>query len=301
MFRKLPFFSVQTKVALIIIYNNRYDRNIDVVEKLYKNRFTDIFHLMPFYDGDKSNVIPVYENSRYFQGYIAQGLKSFFKESYEHYFFIADDLILNPIINEKNYKEIFKLDMETNFIPHLDYPNNYFWYWNKNIIEYKIEIAGIECKNLLPDYNEALKKMKSFGIKNEYIEAENIYLDERKKSGERYKPQYPVARSYSDIAIVSKYSIKKFCHFCGIFAATHLFVECALPTSLILACKKIIFEKDLLLRGRALWTKEDYEILEKYQQNLKKLLDDFPKNYIYLHPIKLSKWNTEDICKESLL
>ncbi len=298
--QKNPHTSKQlvNQVALIIIYNHRYDTNIDILEKLYKNRFTDIFHLMPFYDGDKPNVISVYENSYYFQGYIAQGLRSYFNENYEYYFFIADDLILNPIINEKNYKEIFKLDTETSFIPHLDYPNNGFWYWNKSVIEYRMEVDGIEFKGLLPDYYEALKKMEYFNIKNEYVDAENIYLDERKNSGEKYKLHYPVARGYSDITIVSKYSIKKFCHFCGIFAASHLFVECALPTSLILTCKKIICERDLLLQGRALWTKDDYEILEKYQQNLKKLLNDFPQNYLYLHPIKLSKWDTEDLCKK---
>ena len=75
-------------VALIIIYNHRYDKNISVLEKLYNSRFSDIYHLVPFYDGNKTNVIPVYENSFYFQNYVAQGLKSYFNEKYKHYFFI---------------------------------------------------------------------------------------------------------------------------------------------------------------------------------------------------------------------
>ena len=70
-------------IALIIIYNHRYDSNVSILEGIYKERFSDIFHLMPFYDGDKPNVIPVYENSRYFQGYIAQGFRNFFNESFD--------------------------------------------------------------------------------------------------------------------------------------------------------------------------------------------------------------------------
>jgi len=244
---------------------------------------------MPFYDGNKPNVIPVYENSHYFQGYLAQGLKSYFNEKYEHYFFVADDMILNPIINEENYKEIFKLDMETDFISGLFYPKNWYWPHTKNAIEYKMKLVGLEIASQLPSYDVALEKMEHFGIKQEYISARYVF---------RKRPSYPMAASYSDIAVISKYSIKKFCHYCGIFAASHLFVEWALPTSLVLACKKIVSEKDLTLQGRALWTKEDYEILEKYEQNLKKLLDDFPQNYIYLHPIKLSKWNVDSLCNE---
>jgi hypothetical protein len=287
-----------SKVALIVIYNHRYDKNIDIIEKLYKKRFTDIFHLMPFYDGNAPNVIPVYENSYYFQGYIAQGLKSYFKEKYEHYFFVADDMILNPIINENNYKEIFKLDLETDFIKGIFYPKNFDWFQTQRAIKYKMKLDGLEIMNLLPSYDDALKKIENFGIKQEYINAEGNFFPKDLPTEAKYKPEYPMVASYSDIAIVSKYSIEKFCHYCGIFAASHLFVEWALPTSLVLACEKIVCEKDLTLRGRALWTKQDYEILEKYEKNLKKLLDDFPQSYIYLHPIKLSKWNTDSLCEE---
>ena len=62
---------LQQKVALIIIYNHQYNKNIDVLERIYKDRFHDIYHLVPFYRGDRKNVIPVYESSHYFQGYIS--------------------------------------------------------------------------------------------------------------------------------------------------------------------------------------------------------------------------------------
>jgi hypothetical protein len=102
---------------------------------------------------------------------------------------------------------------------------------------------------------------------------------------------YPLAGSYSDIFVISADTIKQFSHYCGVFASTRLFVEVGLPTSLILSAKEIVFEKDIKLQGKALWTKDDYKVLDKFENSLIKLLDEFPSNYLYLHPIKLSKWN----------
>ncbi len=57
-----------SKIALVIIYNHQYNKNIDILERIYKGRFSHIYHLIPFYQGDKENVIPVYDASLYFQG-----------------------------------------------------------------------------------------------------------------------------------------------------------------------------------------------------------------------------------------
>lgn len=51
------------KIALMVIYNHRYDNNIPIIEDLYNNKFSHIYHIVPFYDGDKRNVISVYDSS----------------------------------------------------------------------------------------------------------------------------------------------------------------------------------------------------------------------------------------------
>ncbi len=81
------------------------------------------------------------------------------------------------------------------------------------------------------------------------------------------------------------------------FSATNLFVEIALPTSLVLSAKEIVSEKDLKLQGKALWWETKDQELDKYDHSLKQLLDQFPINYLYLHPIKLSKWKM-DLCQK---
>jgi hypothetical protein len=100
-------------------------------------------------------------------------------------------------------------------------------------------------------------------------------------------------RSYSDIFVISSDAIKQFCYYAGVFAATRLFAELAIPTGLVFSAKKIMTEKDIDLAGRALWTNEDFTFLDKYQNKLNVLLNDFPKEHLYIHPVKLSKWETD--------
>jgi len=308
---------MQSKVALIIIYNHQYNKNIEIVERIYKNRFSTIYHLVPFYNGDKSNVIPVYESSYYFQGYVSQGFKSFFNEGYSHYFFVADDMILNPVINENNYREHLALSEDSNFISRLSTIDEAKRYWTMNLhaIMYNTQSPGVEATGQLPDYNDALALLKKFGLVNKPLKFEYVWqtpesfkewLEKIKKNKtfplrylknkvtkKGYELSYPLVRSYSDIFVLSAATIKQFCHYAGVFAATRLFSELAIPTALVFSAKEIITEKDIQLRGRALWTKEGLSYLDQFENKLENILTHFPKGQLYLHPVKLSKWNTE--------
>lgn len=301
------------KVALIIIYNHQYNKNIEVLEEIYRERFSNIFHLVPFYNGEKENVIPVYENSFYFQGYVAQAFKSFFNQEFEHYFFVADDLILNPIINERNYDKHLKLSNNACFLPELltFHEIKDWWERTEEAFRYRIRVGGVEAENQIPSYELAIQQFSNHGLKIQSLRFNQVYnkmnlpksltyiqiieyikytirsFENKKKL---YDLSYPLVGGYSDIFVVSAENIKLFCHYCGVFAATNLFAEVGLPTSMVLSARKIITEKDLDLKGKALWTEDDYQILEKYKHNLNTLLEDFPKENLYLHPIKLSKW-----------
>ncbi len=327
------------KVALIFIFNHRYDKNIPILEKLYNARFSNIYFLVPFYDGDHPNVIPVYENSFYFQGYIAQGLKNYFSEKFEHYIFAGDDLVLNPAINEDNYKEYFHLSEKASFIPeifHLDDltnndtlrfetfknspggPDKYYWWRIKEVINYSHPKNGTETGKEMPSFSEAETILKKHGYTIQPLTYQDIrggifplklndhqhrvhvakhiyHLNPFKKE---YPLPYPMVGSYSDLVIVSQASIKKFCHYCGVFAANELFVEFAIPTALLLASEEVVTEPKIGRRGEIYWsyTKEEADNYEKqmqrYHYNLQELVSNFPKEKLYIHPIKLSKWKT---------
>jgi hypothetical protein len=318
-----------SKVALIIIYNHQYNQNIPIVEKIYKNRFSDIYHLVPFYEGNQVNVIPVYENSGYFQGYIAQA-KNCIKNQYEHYFFIADDLILNPLFNEKNYQEELSINSNSCFFTEFIDLSKRKIHWPRveEAFNWSLNVCGVEANKQLPSYENAIAKFTSHQISVEPLTARQLSKIGShqllfdlifKKSwtakigfikifisrlwGKTYNLRYPMVGGYSDIFIVNHESLKKFCHYCGVFSATRLHVEVAIPTSITLSAKKIIFEKATKYQGRALWadgwgsltspehySRNDFDILSKYDFDIEKLLKEFPRDYLYLHPIKLSKW-----------
>ncbi|HEV8082389.1 MAG TPA: hypothetical protein VGP55_04265 [Chitinophagaceae bacterium] len=304
------------KVALVIIYNHQYNQNIEILERMYEKRFSNIYHLVPFYKDNKSNVIPVYCSSYYFQGYVAQGFKNYFNEDFEHYFFIGDDLILNPLINESNYREHLKLEEEGCFIPRLSPLNEskVFWAANFDAMLYDTTSPSVEVKGQLPGYDEAYQLLKNQGVENgplyfnqiwknpkSFKEWRQKFSDDKthmlryfknKITKKKYNLTYPLVRSYSDIFVVSSGAIKMFCHYCGVFAATKLFAELAIPTAIAFSAKKITTERDLSLKGRALWTKKDLQVLNKYDNRLQNLLKNFPSDHLYLHPVKLSKWDT---------
>ncbi|HYO22183.1 MAG TPA: hypothetical protein VER36_07235, partial [Flavisolibacter sp.] len=304
---------MQNKVALIIVFNHRYDKNIPLLESIYEDRFSNIYYLVPFYDGDRKNVIPVYESSFQFQGYMAQGLKHYFREEYEHYLFVADDLLLHPAMDETNYKEYFGLNSNTSFIPELfplhDLPNNetirfipsnkkegqkkkWYWWRLKQLINYKHGSEGTETGSEMPSYQEAeaiinkhgyfpkpLSAQDVFGSYLSFADTRNVkeavkYVLNRLKYRKGFNLPYPMVGSYSDIVIVAKPAIKKFAHYCGVFAANRLFVEFAIPTALLLSSLKVMTEPELGKRGLIYWgyTKREADnyanALKPYNNNL---------------------------------
>lgn len=90
---------MKTKTALLVVYNHRFDKNIGRIRELYANRFSYIYHIMPFYDGNEPDVIPVFDSSYCFSGYIAQAYSHLRNGGFTHFFVVADDMILNPSIN----------------------------------------------------------------------------------------------------------------------------------------------------------------------------------------------------------
>ena len=63
------------RVSLIVIFNHKFEQNINLLRKIYDGRFSNIFFILPFYKGNDEDVISVYESSYSFQGYIYQKSK----------------------------------------------------------------------------------------------------------------------------------------------------------------------------------------------------------------------------------
>ena len=292
---------------------------------IYGARFKSIFHVIPFYSGKESNIIPVYENSFQFQGYIAQASLIIGKEESDHFLFIADDMIINPKINENSYAEIFGINPRANFIPELLQLGEWEHYWQRlaEALNWDLKATGVESASQLPSLEEATQIFKEFGWGPQLISSKAIFQKDRfwitlfrgllrkkirlsiegillrikvfnrgdyKVLQRKGRLQYPLVGGYSDLVLISKGDLPKFAQYCGVFAASRLHVELAIPTSLVFASRNIVTEKDISRSGRAYWGDEVRE-LDVYNGSLETLLANFPDEKLYIHPIKLSKWS----------
>lgn len=295
------------KIALFILYNHHYTKNIDRIEELYRGKFSHVYHLIPFYSGDRENVISVYECSFQFQSYIAQAYQIVKKEKFTHYFVVADDMIINPIINENNLFDLTGIPEDSAYITDL---RDYKSYPYAMPVSALLNRPGVEVVHLLPSKEVAIKRMEERGLavlpKGYYLLCFFFYLLYQRRISDlidlmryvRHRNEdvtYPLIWGYSDILLLPQCKMNEFVTYCGVFAGTNLFVEWAIPMAICLSYDNVITGNQLKLNQitqlYTLGEEGEKEFYNKYNYSLRKLIEDYPADLFFIHPIKLSKWN----------
>lgn len=285
-------------IALLIIYNHRYDKNIKRLEEIYDNRFSHIYHIVPFYDGDLPNVIPVYESSYYFSGYISQAYTHLKGKGYTHFFVVADDMIIHPVLNENNLIEKMGLAEDECYIDYLLKLQELTYPWRQTeAMKYKVKQKGVEAAQFLPTVEEAQKQFDKYGIPYSAIPFRPLidihckYIFKYLRNYKRRHLDYPLVGGYADILLLTADIMEKFTLYCGAFAATRLFVEFAIPTALVLSTDKLKFTSDTPWESGVMWRPHYETFARQYGYNLSELMKNYPTKKLFLHPIKLSKWS----------
>lgn len=291
---------MERKIALLVVYNHRYDRNIPIIDELYKDRFSYIYHLVPFYDGNRDNVITVYDCSFYFQNYIAQAYQHLKTKGFTHFFIVADDMMLRPSVNEKNVIEEIGINENDCYISRLTIfqERKDYWYFTPEALIYKVKQPGVEIENIIPSCEEAKKSFDHHGYPYTKIPLKRFFSTNWNTFKTRVWPyrncsrtlDYPLIGGYSDILCIPAEIMPRFCQICGAFAATKLFVEIAIPTALALSSKSIKTDVDLGIKRGDWDINVINELTKDFNFELNKLHSNFPNGFLYLHPIKLSKW-----------
>lgn len=307
---------MKTKVCFVLIYNHNHEANIDKLEKIYGDKFKSIFHLMPFYNGAKKNVIPCYQNSYFFCDFVRQGLPYFYDESFTHYVFVADDLILNPMLNENNIISMLcKQNMDAGFITEYNLLG-LGWYWTLSVLNNLLNNHGCQFLKFLPPYEDACKRIEKHGLPSKGI-PENFAkaLLEKAKVADSYHLEisnndyneirakdyllngesiYPLLFGFSDFFILPSYKIKEICRYFGIFSSGNIFVEVAVPTSMLLCLDQVLSAKDTEFCTNILWNEDRERFREYYDADFNKFYKDFSEDLLYVHPVKLSQWNMKE-------
>jgi len=295
-------------VCVVFIHNHRFDENTGRLEQLYAARFPDHFHLVPFYAGSQPNVIPVYESSLCFQGFVAQAERILLQREFGHYVFVADDLVINPNLNSGNIIRELGLETDAGYIKRV-HSYNFAW---QHAVPSMVALAshGIDWAKEVPTFEEAAAALGAKGYPLDRIAwkhfahginlkhlAQLIYYFVQRNRQKRKTPgldwrgfPYPMVCGYSDFFVVPGCAMRKFSAWNGAFAAAGLFAELSIPTTLLLACSRVRFEADTTWRGREIWGEEISSFEQENRLELEALLRSFPPRQLYVHPVKLTRW-----------
>ena len=299
------------EICLVIVFNHRFDENIPKLRMIYEERFPVIRFLVPFYDGADRDVIPVYESSYQFQGYFIQAYDRLMDTNAKSFFVIGDDLIIAPWINSSNIIDILDMrdkDFFTHCINKFNTKGVFRWQPHARFSSKPFYSKACSWRSELPEYHDAVKRFESFFNEpyNEKYEEDFFDIEESPSNHEIFKQDfirnnngsydipYPLAYGYSDILIINQRKMYEFSRLCGIFAAMNLFVEIAIPTSIVLSSERKTVKtiNDTSYEGR--FDSDDRKctggILNKFNGDFSKLYSSWDKELLYIHPIKLSKW-----------
>ncbi len=295
-------------VCLVIIFNHRFDENIAILKKYYKNNFDTIKFLVPFYDGDDEDVIPVYECSYQFQGYLIQAYEKLNIIHADYYFFVADDIIINPNLNQNNVIEKINMLEKDAFITEMIPVNSHhrFDWIHSRYSSKPFMHKSTSWKGNIPDKEVALKIFNVF-LGHDYPETyiEDFWGNQSKEEIERFVKEnggdisipYPMMSGYSDFFILSGKVLYKIARTCGVFSAMNLFVEIALPTAIVLnvAREHVVVADEIDYKAQIFWNNEIRVFENKYDFSLRKLIDEWDESVLFVHPVKLSKWDISGI------
>lgn len=312
------------KVKAVFLFNHRFEANLALLDRIYAPRFDKRHVIMPFATAPGAKLSRVYELGRNFSGHIAQSAREWIEHGVTHYAIIADDLLLNPALDQANLIERLQLapnEAYTKNLISLD-ALRFAWPWaGEAAVTFARSAQAIDLRGLLPPENEAKARFEGLGIafpppavlgarasvqthRQIIGKARRAYF--RAWSLGRRPAAYPLLAGYSDFLVVPASAIERFVAYCGVFAALNLFAEVAVPTALALAADRVRTELPLnthfldpvpasrnsgSLKGVEIWTAED---LARHawvdDDNLERLLARFPADCLYVHPIKLSRY-----------
>lgn len=318
-------------LCLVHLFNHRFEKNLPVLERIYAERFPNQHVLMPFATAPGPGISRVYELGRNFSGHIAQGARNFVDPRFTHYAIVADDLLLNPQLDAGNLVAALNLQPGEGYIKNLASADALRdeWIWaGEAAAHFRRYRKAVDLAGLLPTAEQARAKLAALGVHlpdrpgsgrggallrhlSHPRQSVWAWLEGLTMRGQ--PADYPLLSGYSDFIVVPAEAMERFAQYCGVFAALDIFAEVAVPTALALACRSVRTELPLGshfhshgssqmpssgLKGIELWTEGDLAGADALLSlPLDQLLAAFPPDWLYCHPVKLSRYRPDAIAQ----
>jgi hypothetical protein len=314
-FKRPGSFMSMSSVCLVVLFNHKFERNLVMLDELYRGRFSSVVYVMPFYTGNRPDVIPVYASSYVFQSYLTQARPRIEATGRDVFVVVADDMLLNPSLNEDNILTELKLEEGQAYIQELKPLSEAppVWRWRIPSFQSFKRQRYVEFHDEIPTVEQAIDLLARHGVRYRALSRRelvpNLIWDLRQDRisvffdnlvfwlihlGGRTR-QYPFLWAFSDFLVLPRKGFDRFCHLSGAFAAAGTFVETTIPTVVALTYDRIRVERDTRWKSENLILAEDVQQrMEKADFNLKRLLAAMPQDMLYWHPIKFSKLKNGD-------
>lgn len=304
------------KTVACVLFNHPYAKNIPIIQEAMKSRFDEVYFVVPNMQLDAANVIVSYRGSYSFQGLIVDACETLLRSQGDYFFFIQDDVVLNPKFTGADLIKRLKIDEGGAFLPGtrtLGGPYNWHYALLSHIwkLFYPTNIfsgSGVEnWLSLLPPADVAFRELESkYGfaftpidradpISPKYAsvldpvanQALNIAilngLFSTAHEQSKITLPFPFLFAMSDFFAVDRNTLKNAKHMLGVFSAMQLFPEFAIPTALHLTACKVMHSGDTGLH--AIWlVANDRESL-----TFDPIVREFENNKLLLHPVKISQ------------
>jgi hypothetical protein len=304
------------KVALCLFFNYPFERNIPVLESLYRDTFDDIVHIQPMMRSDRDNVHTVYRAAFNFGGFFSDSLAFLSELDADYLVFSGDDCIINTALFGDNFATTFLRDNEeiSAFLPQpLKFCNGNEWGSSHKINTlarfakgYGLYDQRIEdWLGFLPDPNPIRNTAQRLAVhsdkmsqptaeqKSKMNPAQLEVLTSMMGNQSEAPMPYPLVYAISDFFIVSRKNLELFCHNVGLLAAMNIFSEVSVPTALMSLPGPLLRASDLNLTFDWTWgrNQEVEHFVPTSIEEIGGVISDMDTHTLFRHPIKLSKVN----------
>lgn len=304
-------------VALCIVFNHAYPSNVERLLRLYRGRFDEIVFLMPLVDMGRPDCFTVFRGSYNSHGYVADAREFLLKLNCDAYVFCGDDALLHPELTSRTAWTKLGLDSHDAFIPEFDFlagemdyePRNRWpdpspgsqWGWLPRVLS-RIDSmssmfgSGVEgYQRQLPTREHFMAKLGQYGrpslhVQSEFASRPGEYLLRRTlRLRKAHELPFPMAVGISDLFAVRRNAIPEVCRLLGVFAAADIFVEVAIPTTLLVSANRVATCSSL--QSSYYWTfAAPGTDFFRSAQSVEELAGQYPDDALFIHPVKLSRF-----------